>query len=52
MKSLNFASTAKFDGVIICGDFNHPGVSWTEQGYAFRGRKARVAKYRLSLLRI
>jgi hypothetical protein len=26
-KSLKFASAAKFDDVILCGDFNHPTIS-------------------------
>ena len=38
--SLEFASNAKFDGVLICGDFNHPAVSWSDEGHLFIGAEA------------
>jgi hypothetical protein len=41
---LKFASAAKFDGVIICGNFNHPTISWTEQGYAFKREQSKCSQ--------
>ena len=38
--SLEFASNAKFDGVLICGDFNHPAVNWSDEGHPFIGAEA------------
>ena len=32
LKSMCRAAGSDFDGVLICGDFNHPAVSWTEEG--------------------
>jgi hypothetical protein len=33
--ALTFASKAKYNGIIICGDFNHSKVSWTIDGMPF-----------------
>ena len=35
LNSLKSAARANFDGILICGDFNHPAVSWTEEGSPF-----------------
>ena len=33
--------TPQSEPTLICGDFNHPTVSWTEHGYAFRGDQSK-----------
>jgi hypothetical protein len=35
LNSMRRAASSNFDGVLICGDFNHPAVSWTEDGSPF-----------------
>jgi hypothetical protein len=35
LSSLRCAASSKFDGFLICGDLNHPAVSWPEDGSPF-----------------
>jgi len=32
MKTLTSASRLKYNGVLICGDFNHTSIEWTSEG--------------------
>jgi len=35
LSALTKASKMKYDGFIICGDFNHPSLSWSDKGQPY-----------------
>jgi len=35
LAALTSASKSQYDGILICGDFNHPSLSWTDEGWPY-----------------
>ena len=35
LAALTSASKSQYDGILICGDFNHPSLSWTNEGLPY-----------------